>query len=179
MDQLMKIVSYNCRGFPKTPAKLNLKPTVNSILNDESVDIICMQETFLSKQDLGCLNSIHNNYQGIGTATRDTRDGILKSHPPGGVAILYRTKQAKCITPLYFNLDWVIGISINSNNNKHIILCVYMQTASGGHGDNREIFQGQLEELKMIIGDLDTTSVSIIGDWNADVCNNSHPTVPY
>ena len=41
-----------------------------------------------------------------------------------------------------------------------------MKTASGGHGDNREIFQGQLEELKMIINDLDTTSVTIIGDLN-------------
>ena len=178
MDKLVKVVSYNCRGFPKTPAKLNLKPTVNLLLNDTSIDIICMQETFLSKQDLGCLNVIHKDYQGIGTSTRDTRDGLIKGHPSGGVAILYRTKQAKHITPLYFNLDWVIGISINNTNNKHIILCVYMKTASGGHGDNREIFQGQLEELKMIIEDLDTTSVTIIGDLNADVVNPSHPHGP-
>ena len=53
-----------------------------------------------------------------------------------------------------------------------------MKTASGGHGDNREIFQGQLEELKMIINDLDTTSVTIIGDLNADVTNLSHPHGP-
>ena len=99
-------------------------------------------------------------------------------HPSGGVAVLYRTKQAKYITPLYFNLDWVIGICINNDNNKHIVMCVYMKTALGGHGDNREIFQGQLEELKMIIDDLDTTSVTIIGDWNADVLNPTHPHGP-
>ena len=178
MDKLVKVVSYNCRGFPKTPAKLSVKPTVNLLLKDESIDIICMQETFLSKQDLGCLNVIHKDYKGFGTSTSDTRDGFLKEHPNGGVAILYRIKQAKNITPLYFNLYWVIGISINSHNNKHIILCVYMKTASGGHGDNREIFQGQLEELKMIIEDLDTTSVTIIGDWNADVVIPSHPHGP-
>ena len=151
---------------------------VNLLLNDESVDIICMQETFLCKQDLGCLNAIHKDYQGIGTSTIDTRDGIVKGHPSGGVAILYRTKQAKCITPLSFNLDWVIGICINNDNKKHIVLCVYMKTASSGHGDNRELFQGQLEELKMIIDELDTTSVTIIGDWNADVVNSSHPHGP-
>ena len=155
MDKLLKIVSYNCRGFPKIPAKLNVKPTVNLLLNDESIDIICMQETFLSKQDLGCLNVIHKDYLGIGTSTMDTRDGLIKGHPSGGVAILYRTNQAKNITPLHFNLDWVIGVSLNCNNSKHIILCVYMKTASGGHGDNREIIQGQLEELNMIIDDLD------------------------
>ena len=178
MDNLIKVVSYNCRGFPKLPDKLSLKPTVDLMLNDESIDIICMQETFLSNQDLSCLNVIHKDYQGIGTSTVDTRDGLVKGHPSGGVAILYRTKQAKCITPLYFNLDWVIGICINNDNNKHIVLCVYMKTASGGHGDNREIFQGQLEELKMIIDDLDTTSVTIIGDWNADVLNPTHPHGP-
>ena len=41
MDKLVKIVSYNCRGFPKMPAKLNVKPTVNLLLNDESIDTIC------------------------------------------------------------------------------------------------------------------------------------------
>ena len=118
MDNLIKVVSYNCRGFPKSPAKLSLKPTVDLLLNDESIDIICMQETFLSNQDLSCLNVIHKDYQGIGTSTVDTRDGLVKGHPSGGVAILYRTKQAKCITPLYFNLDWVIGICINNDKFK-------------------------------------------------------------
>ena len=53
-----------------------------------------------------------------------------------------------------------------------------MKTAAGGHGDNMEIFQGQLEELKMIIDELDTTSVTIVGDFNADVVNSLHPHGP-
>ena len=43
MDNLLKVVSYNCRGFPKSPAKLIVKPTMNVLLNDETID---MQETF-------------------------------------------------------------------------------------------------------------------------------------
>ena len=93
------------------------------------------------------LNAIHKDYQGIGTSTVDTRDGLVKGHPSGGVAVLYRTKQAKSITPLYFNLDWVIGICIINGNNKHVILCVYMKTASGGHGDNR-YFSGSIRGAK-------------------------------
>lgn len=52
-----------------------------------------------------------------------------------------------------------------------------MKCVSGGHEDHNNIFQGQLEELKFITGDLDTTSVTIIGDWNADLAKVNHPHV--
>ena len=178
MEGVVKIVSFNCRGLPKTPAKLWEKQTVNSLLQDSENDIICFQETLYSKQDLGFLNSLHPEFQGIGVSTTDAREKIISSHPPGGVAILYRVKHAKCIYPLYFNLDWVIGVSINIGNRKHVILCVYMKTASGGQGEHKEIFQGQLEELNLIINDLDTTSVTIIGDWNSDLTKQTHPHGP-
>ena len=60
----------------------------------------------------------------------------------------------------------------------HVILYVYLKTASGGQDDHNEVFQGQLEELKSIISDLDTTSVNIIGDFNADLVNSAHPHGP-
>ena len=174
MEKPIKVVSYNCRGFPKTASKLGEKPSLNLLLNDKSNDIICLQETFLSKQDLSCLNSIHKDYQGIGVSTTDGSVKLITGHPPGGVAILYRVNQSRCIKPMFFNLDWVIGVCINNGNTKHVILCVYMKTASGGQDDHREIFQGQLEELESIIAELDTTSVNIVGDWNADLINPSH-----
>ena len=121
---------------------------------------------------------MHNDFQGIGASTTDARDKLITGHPPGGVAILYRRKYAKCVSPIYFNLDWIVGISITVGNKKHVILCVYLKTASGGQGDHKEMFQGQLEELKLIINDLDTTSVTIIGDWNADLIKPNHPHGP-
>ena len=178
MEEQVKVVSFNCRGLPKMASKLYEKQTVNLMLQDVKTDIICLQETFYSKQDLGCLNTLHGEFQGIGASTTDARDKVITGHPPGGVAILYRVKYAKCITPLYFNLDWVVGISINVGNKKHVILCVYLKSASGGQDDHREIFQGQLEELNLIVNDLDTTSVTIIGDLNADLVKPSHPHGP-
>ena len=178
MEELVKVVSYNCRGLPKSPSKLWEKPSVNLLLQDLENDIICFQETFYSKQDLGCLNTLHSEFQGIGVSTTDASDKLISTHPPGGVAIMYRVKHAKCISPIYFNLDWVVGISINIDNKIHVILCVYMKTASGGRGDHNEIFQGQLEELKLIINDLNTSSVTIIGDFNADLTKPTHPHGP-
>ena len=178
MESLVKVVSYNCRGLPKLASKIWEKPTVNLLLQDSENDFICFQETFYSKQDLSCLNTLHNDFQGIGTSTTDARDKLITGHPPGGVAILYRRKYAKCVSPIYFNLDWIVGISITVGNKKHVILCVYLKTASGGQGEHKEMFQGQLEELKLIINDLDTTSVTIIGDWNADLIKPNHPHGP-
>ena len=110
MEGLVKIVSYNCRGLPKSPSKLWEKPSVNLLLQDSENDIICFQETFYSKQDLGYLNTLHSEFQGIGVSTTDASDKLLSTHPPGGVAILYRVKHAKCISPIYFNLDWVVEL---------------------------------------------------------------------
>ena len=178
MCSSLNVVSYNCRGFPKTAGKLWEKPTIKLMLDDINIDILCLQETFLSKQDLSCLNSIDKDFLGVGASSTDFRDKLITGHPYGGVAILYRKKHTKCISPLFFNLDWVIGISVGSGSNKHVILCVYLKCVSSDHADHKDIFQGQLEELKAIINDLDTTSVTIIGDWNADLAKISHPHGP-
>ena len=177
MDNTLNMVSYNCRGLPKTPGRLWEKPTLHRLLQNKSLDIIALQETFLSKQDLGCLNVLSTEFQGVGASTTDTRDKMITGHPHGGVAILYRVNLSKSITPLNFNLDWVVGISVTSGNYSHVILCVYLKCASG-RDDHKEIFQGQLEELKFIIEGLDTTSVSIIGDMNADIMKPTHTHGP-
>ena len=96
MSESLKVVSYNCRGFPKTTHKLREKPTINMLLNKENIDIMCLQETFLSKQDLSCLNVIHKDFQGVGASKTDTRDRLITGHPNGGVAILYKVKLSKC-----------------------------------------------------------------------------------
>ena len=81
MYESMKVGSYNCRGFPKTHKKLESKPTIKLLLDNENIDILCLQETFLSKQDLSCLNAIHKDFQGIGASSTDIRDKIVTGHP--------------------------------------------------------------------------------------------------
>ena len=66
MAQLVKIVSFDCRGLPKLASKLWEKTTVNSLLHDCENDIIYLQETFYSKQELSCLNSLHSDFWAVG-----------------------------------------------------------------------------------------------------------------
>ena len=169
MDQIrntIRIGSYNCRGLPKSAQNLLLRPDVASVLGNN--DIICLQETWLARQDLHCINTISSNVHGIGVSTTDLRDGLLSGHPPGGVAVLWHTKWENNIKPLDFNLDWCVGIEITTDSRSIILICVYLPYQ---RADNEENYLNCLGALSAVIDDLGTSSYIILGDWNSNLAN--------
>ena len=78
------------------------KPTLCSIFNNHDCDIIWLQETWFSKQDLEVLSSLHPEFHGTGVATIDYRDKLYKGHPSGRVAIMWRSNLDEFGTPLKF-----------------------------------------------------------------------------
>lgn len=56
----IKVVSYNCRGLR---AEDRARRVVIDQLLDQC-DVLCLQETFLTKQDLNGLNAINDNFMG-------------------------------------------------------------------------------------------------------------------
>ena len=171
MNQL-NIITYNCRGLPKSSDTLSYNPTVLSLLN--KCDILCLQETFYSTQDIGSLNNLHHDFHGNGAATIDYRDKLYQGHPPGGVAILWRSKYDKYIKPIKFdNIDWVTGIEICFDNKSFILLCVYMPCMNNSN-DREDEYVEKLSILVSIIEDLATSCIQICGDFNADCCNPNH-----
>ena len=52
------------------------------LLDDTNNDIICLQETWFTKQDLQHLNDVHPYFHGTGVSTVDSRDGPIYGHPP-------------------------------------------------------------------------------------------------
>ena len=135
-------------------------------MKDQDVDIICLQETWLSKQELNCLNTLHTDFHGSGVATVDYRDGLRRGHNPGGVAIMWRKRFDSCVEVLNFDTDWLTGIKLSQNNKTYVILCVYMPYESV---DNEDAFVEKLGVLSSIMEDIEVTCVSIMGDWNADI----------
>ena len=49
--------SYNCRGLPNYTDSLYTRPGILNILNNSHNDIVCLQETWLAKQDLLCMSN--------------------------------------------------------------------------------------------------------------------------
>ena len=95
-------------------------PSVVNIMKDQDVDIICLQEKWLSQQELNCLNTLHTDFHGSGVATVDYRDGLRRGHNPGGVAIMWRKRFDSCVEVLNFDTDWLTGIKLSQNNKTYV-----------------------------------------------------------
>ena len=70
------------------------------------------------------------------------------------------------ITPIKFDLDWLTGIMFEQDGRKYAIICVYMPYECNA---NEDIYLDKLGVLHSILDELDTTCVSILGDWNGDI----------
>ena len=167
----MNIVSYNCHGLPKSFKSLHQKPSLISLF--DKCDILCLQETWYSTQDLANLNNIHSNFHGIGTATINYKDALHHGHPPGGVAILWKSGLDSYVSPLKFEHDWITGIEIKYDNKKHVLLCVYMPCLNGSD-DHDNLYLQCLGILLSIIEDVNCICINVVGDFYANINNNSH-----
>ena len=67
----INIASFNARGLRvgHSDADKSRRLIVDKLL--EACDILCVQETFLPKQDLEGLNSLHEDFYGAGESTTD------------------------------------------------------------------------------------------------------------
>ena len=166
MDDKLHLISYNCRGLPKLARDLDLRQDLVCVM--DSNDIICIQETWYSKQDLPKLNNLHSLFHGVGVSSTDLRDGILYGHPSGGVAILWRHQLDKHIKPLDLNLDWCVAIEVELGAKKIIIFNIYLPYQCRVNEDK---YLEDLGVLSALIEDLDSTNFVILGDWNANLKN--------
>ena len=82
------------------------------------------------------------------------------------MSILWRVEFDRFITPIKFDLDWLAGIMFEQDGRKYAIICVYMPYECS---DNADIYLEKLGVLHSILDELDTTCVSILGDWNGDI----------
>ena len=83
----MRVGSFNCRGLRlgSSAGDRARRVVVDNLLL--SCDILCLQETFLPKQDLGLLNSFNDKFHGAGESTTDLSMGIVRGRIAGGVAV--------------------------------------------------------------------------------------------
>ena len=154
----LRLVTYNCRGMPRLANDIYKRPSLQLLFNDPDNDIICLQETWYTKQDLAHLNTFHPHFHGTGVATIDNRDSLYHGHPPGGVSILWRKKYDRFITPITFEVDWLTGILFNQDGKKYAVLSVYMPYECK---ENEDKYIEKLGVLHAILSELETSCVSI------------------
>ena len=161
---VFNLISYNCRGLPRDRSKLSLRPDINILF--EKSDIIAFQETHYAKQNIKCLNSLHNDFVGIGAAKVDECNGIMQGRYSGGVAIMWKSSLCKYIKHIDFNVSWCTGIEVNMENTKFVILNIYLPYQSL---ENEESYMEHLGFLKSFIDDIQCTNITVVGDFNANL----------
>ena len=118
----LNVISYNCRGLNIEAERSHKRVIVDSLIDRR--DIICLQETFLSKQENAVINTFCSDCRGIGVSHNDFSSGIRNSRK--WVAILWKTCFDDVISPLEFDIDWLVGVNVTSSNRSSILLNVYL-----------------------------------------------------
>ena len=167
----LKVFTYNCRGLPKSKKRLSLRPDIGQIFDD--AHIVAFQETWFSKQDLNCLNSLHDNYFGFGVAKVDESLGLIQGRYSGGVAIMWKKELSRNIKVLDLNVNWCIAIEFDVGCTRFVLFNIYMpyQTIA-----NEDEYIEKLGYIKCFIDELNCTNYAIIGDWNANLGNSGTMT---
>ncbi|MGL5566765.1 MAG: endonuclease/exonuclease/phosphatase family protein, partial [Plesiomonas sp.] len=119
------VVSYNARGLSvgHSDGDSARRFIVDKLL--EICDVMCIQETFLPRQDLERLNGVHKDFYGAGESTTDLNTKLVKGRIPGGVAVLWHKKYDNMVKVLRLGIDWAIGLEVQCGSSKFVILNIY------------------------------------------------------
>ena len=84
----VSFASFNCHVLN------NGKPVIADLL--ESVDVLCIQEHWLSNKNINLLAALHNDYiaYGVSDMLDVTEEMIVHGRPFGGVTFLWRQNIA-------------------------------------------------------------------------------------
>ena len=98
MNEYLRLSSYNCK---------NVKNSIDNIKQMCEVnDIVFLQETWLTCDELTMLKCLHTDFYADGVSVMDTSSGILRGRPFGGIGFL-------CKKLIYqVSLLWVTILSI-------------------------------------------------------------------
>ena len=158
----LRIASFNSRSIR------NSAFDVVDILN--SLDILAVQEHWLSKQSLSFLNSVHSDFNARGITSIDYGDG-LSGCPHVGLCFLWTRSLDPFIQLLiYVDEKRLLGLKITSSNATILLLNVYLPYQTY---DNADEYLEILGKIQAISDSFESTNIFIIGDFNADIKNPS------
>ena len=155
MQPPLTCVTLNCEGIK---SKLGYLKQLC-----DNVDVICLQETWLMEHEIDTLNNIHPDFNAFSISGVDSSAGILVGRPYGGVSILWKNKLPCRI--LNYDDCRMLGVMLDCNNFKYLILNVYLPYFSEDNIPDYLMYMGKIES---ILESTEVNGVMIIGDFNAE-----------
>ena len=157
----LTLCSYNC---------CSLKNNIDIIrdLTEQNIDLIFLQETFITSNHLDILDFVDERYGSIGVGAIYS-DRCLESgggRPMGGLACLYKINSGFTLELIESNNDIMI-LRLIIDNIQIILINIYIRSDLG-NPDTLAAYLESLNNVESMLEDIDYDSVYLIGDFNAD-----------
>ena len=112
----------------------------------------------------------NNNNYGYGVSPVDATLGITSGRPYGGVGFLWKKGLDANVSIIECEFDWLCGIKICDGKKEHVLINVYLPYECV---DNRDDYSDCLAKLNVVIENINTTCIAVIGDFNANLSKQS------
>ena len=121
-------------------------------------------------QECNILNSVHDDFYGMGVSPVDASKGIISGRPYGGVGILWRKNIDIAINVIDFKCDWMCGIEIVCDDRTFYLLNVYLPYQSD---ENLDRFNDCLGKLHVQTQEISNTCITVVGDFNSNIMSST------
>ena len=105
-------MSYNCRGLKLGTTRYYERLEIEQLLDE--YDIVCLQETWLSKQQEEELKCMRMDCNAVSNSPNGDSLCINAGRKREGVGILWKKHLDKFIAPHKYDYDWVVSIEITT-----------------------------------------------------------------
>ena len=139
---------------------------------NNNFDVIFLQETFLTNNDLSMLNLIDENYYGIGVAASFSERSLqaMAGRPMGGLACLYKKSPCFKLDILHFSDNFMV-VSLNTGDKLITLVNLYIRSDLGD-SVSMNAYLATLHDIQAFLDDNYFKSIYLCGDFNADVRAN-------
>ena len=164
----LKSISFNMHGYRQG------KTFLESLLNHSNVDVVFIQEHWLSNNQLCKLTNIHDNYVGFATSAMEDRlnNDVLFGRPFGGVATLIKKSLITRVNCVLEDERCII-LKLGS----FLITNVYLPSYKINEVNDRagrNTLLTLLESISEIFAKFHSCSLIMGGDFNCDVSKDGH-----
>ena len=163
------IMSFNPTGLGLTKTDY-----INDLLTHHKVDILFLQETWLSKGTMNRLNNINADYNCSGVSGMDETQ-LLSGRPYGGLAILWRKSISQHIKQVKHPSKRIMAMTLCYNDSKCLLINVYMPVDNYKKIHVSDDFIAVCDDIECLIEKYTGYNIIIGGDLNVDFSRgNAH-----
>ena len=158
----LKLISFNLHGFNQG------KTFLKSVLDSSNVDLVCVQEHWLSTREFYKLSNMHSGYICFATSAMEDRLGkdVLFGRPYGGTAIFIKKSYSSHVVCVSLNERFTVLKLGNL-----LITNVYLPSYKAKDFENRS-GREQLNDTLEVVSDIFKKFMDCVficaGDFNCD-----------